>query len=523
VAGFAPVNPGWTYNLEVPIEDESDLTPLSFAMLHVDDGQVGVYEFDGQSGLDAPVFVDGEVVTPAFQLDAIHAHDQFVEGDTVEIHSVTAQVDGWLVIHSDNNGAPGPVLGQTQVLAGITDEVEVTLQADGRTEVLWPMLHVDTGVPGEYEFGAVPGADAPVITDGQVATLPIWTVDHVRVPNQIVLQGDGQGEPGTSVHVDSVLATVPGFLVIHVDNNGAPGPVAGFVAVDAGVSENVSVDALDPALLTPVLWPMLHVDTGVVGEYEFGSVPGADAPVFVDGSVLTFPINAAPSIVVTAQDPTPGEAEGSVVINIGEALISGQGWLAIHKDNNGQPGPVAAVALLHDGSNKDINIELSAADAGTQVFPMLHYDTGVVGEYEFGTVPDADAPVIVNGQVVVVPLALSTAVQPTEAAPTQEATEPVTASTTCTVTTRTSVNVRSSPTTADGTNIVGRLDPNETGNVTGQTQGGDGFIWFVLDEGSFVRSDVVVTAGDCSALASVEAPAAAEPVVAPNATEEAGG
>jgi hypothetical protein len=99
VAGFAPVAPGWTYNLEAPI-NASIATPTLYAMLHVDDGEVGKYEFDGQSGIDNPVIVDGQVVTPPFQVNIISAQDQFVSGDTVTIASVTVQQDGWLVIHS---------------------------------------------------------------------------------------------------------------------------------------------------------------------------------------------------------------------------------------------------------------------------------------------------------------------------------------------------------------------------------------------------------------------------------------
>src|SRR3954453_22824102 len=72
VAGFAAVAPGWTYNLEVPF-DATMSTPTLYAMLHVDDGTVGKYEFDGQSGLDNPVIVDGKVVTPAFKIDSIRA------------------------------------------------------------------------------------------------------------------------------------------------------------------------------------------------------------------------------------------------------------------------------------------------------------------------------------------------------------------------------------------------------------------------------------------------------------------
>ena len=58
----------------------------------------------------------------------------------------------------------------------------------------------------------------------------------------------------------------------------------------------------------------------------------------------------------------------------------------------GSPGAVLTVAKLHPGSNRNIIIEVNTADAGDLVFPMLHFDTGTLGEYEFGTVDGADVP-----------------------------------------------------------------------------------------------------------------------------------
>ncbi len=198
VAGYAPVAPGWTRNLEVPI-NTTTATPTLYAMLHVDDGNVGVYEYDAQSGIDNPVIVDGQIVTPSFQVDIVDAQDQFVDGDNVTIRSVTAQQDGWLVIHSDNNGAPGPVIGHERILAGTTNNVEVTLQQNGRTDALWAMLHLDTGEIGVYEFGTVEGADPPVVTNGVVASAPFWTVPHVRADDQIVGHGELQHDAARRV------------------------------------------------------------------------------------------------------------------------------------------------------------------------------------------------------------------------------------------------------------------------------------------------------------------------------------
>lgn len=397
VAGFAPVNPGWNFNVSIPV-DASVATPVLFAMLHVDDGTIGAYEFDGASGLDNPVSVDGQVVTPAFNVAILDATDQFITDGKVVIRTVVMAEGGWVVIHNNNEGAPGPVLGQTLVSAGTSTNVEVEISETMETSV-WPMLHVDTGVVGEYEFGTVEGADGPVVLGG-VATKQIFTVPHMRVADQIVVHGDGMTMEGMTptLTAASVLSEGAGFLVVHIDSEGAPGPVAGYAPVSAGLNENVVVE-LDPSVLTPVLWPMLHVDTGEAGVYEFGTVEGADGPVRVGDSVVTFPINAAPSL--TYSDQALSE-EGTITID--SALIDAAGWIAIHSNNGGAPGPVLATYPLRAGNNTNIVIALDAEAAGNLVFPMLHYDTNEAGVYEFGTVEGADGPVRVGGNVVVGPL-----------------------------------------------------------------------------------------------------------------------
>lgn len=407
VAGYAPVYAGDNRNVRVSI-DTSMATPMLFAMLHEDTGVVGTYEFGTVQGVDLPVSVDGHMVTPPFNVAIIDAYDQSIMGDTVTIKSVTTPVDGFMVIHSGDASNAGPVLGVTPISAGTTANVEVTLAADGRTDVLWPMLHVDDHAIGTYEFGTVQGADAPVFVNGVVATAPIWTVPHMRVDSQIVTHGDNapamdmmEGDMGPHVHVHGVLAEVPGFVVIHVDNNGAPGPVAGYAPVPAGFSEDVDVP-VDASMLTPVLWPMLHVDDHTMGTYEFGTVEGADGPVKVNDKVLTFPINAAPSLKL--MDQALGEGG---TITIPEAVIDAAGWIAIHSDNNGQPGPVIGTAWIPAGVSTNVVVTLSDPSmAGSQVFPMLHYDTGEAGVYEFGTVEGADAPVVVGGSVVFAPMAI---------------------------------------------------------------------------------------------------------------------
>ena len=398
VIGFRSINAGFNYNVQVAI-DAGAATPTLFAMLHMDTGEVGTYEFGQVEGADGPVVVDGAVVTPRFNVNVLNVTDQFLDGNSVRVASVTAQERGWIVIHADNDGKPGPVLGQTLFNAGTTENLVVFLNGEP-TDVLWPMLHLDTGVSGEYEFGAVEGADPPLKVGDRVAVTPIWTVPHMRVADQIVLYGDAMTMMDTPTLVaQSVLSEGAGWLVVHSDADGSPGPVLGVAPVAAGLNVNVTVDlAVDG--LTPVLWPMLHVDTGEAGVYEFGQVEGADGPVRVNDAVLTFPIHAAPSLVMEEQELHESH------VHIEQALIDAHGWLVIHSSQDGKPGPVIGTYPLIKGLNTDIEVEVDPAGVGSQVFPMLHYDTGEAGVYEFGQVEGADGPVVVGGNVVVAPLTI---------------------------------------------------------------------------------------------------------------------
>ncbi|MFO7166578.1 MAG: cupredoxin family copper-binding protein [Chloroflexota bacterium] len=98
---------------------------------------------------------------------SVDAADQAVTNRTVTVANVTSSVDGWIVIHLDEGGQPGRVLGYAGVRAGDNPNVQVTLSEDVAAGTgLWPMLHVDAGAVGTYEF---PGADVPVRdADGNV-------------------------------------------------------------------------------------------------------------------------------------------------------------------------------------------------------------------------------------------------------------------------------------------------------------------------------------------------------------------
>ena len=90
------------------------------------------------------------------------------------------------------------------------------------------------------------------------------------------LDAADQASDGKSIKVSKVNITgSTGFIAIHADASGAPGPVVGHVAIPEGDSTDVTV-TLDAPITTGAYWPMLHLDAGTLGTYEF---PGPDAPV----------------------------------------------------------------------------------------------------------------------------------------------------------------------------------------------------------------------------------------------------
>jgi hypothetical protein len=72
----------------------------------------------------------------------------------------------------------------------------------------------------------------------------------------------------------------------------------------------------------------------------------------------------------------------------------------------------------------------------------------------------------------------------------------------CTVSSGTDVNQRSGP----GTDfeLAGTLPNGVNAAVDGQATGADGFVWWRLGEGVWVRSDVVNEAGDCASVPTVQ-------------------
>ena len=91
---------------------------------------------------------------------SLEAVDQHGDGKTITIKTVNITGStGFIAIHADLSGKPGPVVGHVAIPAGDGHDIVVTLDKVSPTGAYWPMLHLDAGTIGTYEF---PGADVPV-------------------------------------------------------------------------------------------------------------------------------------------------------------------------------------------------------------------------------------------------------------------------------------------------------------------------------------------------------------------------
>lgn len=96
--------------------------------------------------------------------------------DAVVVRSVTSARNGWVVIHTVQDGKPvvPTSIGHAYVRAGTTADVYVPLTEAVEGNKVVAMLHLDDGEIGVYQFGANGTEfDKPVVVDGNPVVAPI--------------------------------------------------------------------------------------------------------------------------------------------------------------------------------------------------------------------------------------------------------------------------------------------------------------------------------------------------------------
>jgi plastocyanin len=113
---------------------------------------------------------------PAMEPATITAEAQQSDGTTVTVASIELPSPGFVAVHADGGGSPGPVIGHSALLpAGTSTDVVITLDEPLTADAtVYPMAHIDVDGNGQYDF-APPDVttDGPaLIADGDVAVVP---------------------------------------------------------------------------------------------------------------------------------------------------------------------------------------------------------------------------------------------------------------------------------------------------------------------------------------------------------------
>lgn len=206
------------------------------------------------------------------------------------VDKVLAPQDAWIVVHADDNGKPGMRVGLQHVDEGESTNVKVKLDKVGTAKVI-VAVHADRATAGEFDFDMMAptmSADRPYFVDekelARVVTVREFGV-KTGAGTAAIEVADQPGVAGT-LTVDRAVAPTGAWIVVHLDEDGAPGVRVGLAHIEAGESRSVPVE-LYPLPLTEKLFVAVHADRGEPKVYEFDmmdKVNSPDQPFFIDGA-----------------------------------------------------------------------------------------------------------------------------------------------------------------------------------------------------------------------------------------------
>ena len=396
VLAFTAVATGANDDVALTV-DPLQATPSLVAMLHLDGGASGEFEFPGP---DQPLQQDSAVVMASFALDfemtlpAVTVADQAVgEDGLIHVDSVTVPTPGWLLILAEDENTAGSLLGLAPLEEGVNESVVVSIPWRQATPRLYAALHQDSGRPGRLDY---PGEDLPLLAAGAPVVVPFGVTlpPDVLVLDQPLVEG--------KVVVERAISYGPGWLAVHRDEDGRPGLIIGSAPLADGVNEQIEVE-LAVSVATPQLHVRLHHDTEPGNGFNF---PAADPPVLYDGQLplpVTFRTNAG-NYVMTRDQPLSRDGDGPATVTIPYVVTDVPAWVVVHAFAEGQRGDILGVSLVPVGISRDVPVELSAAQAGATFHAVLYQDAGTAGQFDFPNGPDT--PLQRNRNVIHAPFAL---------------------------------------------------------------------------------------------------------------------
>ncbi len=167
---------GWIWAEDVALDGDAGALAVSEGeqtASATEDAMAAAGETDEEASETAGEETTEEDASPFADLEpSVTVHSQDVIRGQVTIAEAVVPVEGWVVIHADDAGSFGPIIGQAHLEPGPTTDLAVAIDVDAATETLYAMLHTDGGVFDVFEF---PGTDMPILEDGEPIS-PAFTV-----------------------------------------------------------------------------------------------------------------------------------------------------------------------------------------------------------------------------------------------------------------------------------------------------------------------------------------------------------
>jgi hypothetical protein len=282
---------------------------------------------------------------------------------------VSMPAAGWVVARIDQGGAPGEVIGISELLSiGVIERVAVPFFVPiSEDTVVHVTLHVDVDRDGRftYEPPASFVDEVAVRDDGQPATArALISLLPPLAPSDVFVED--QATDGSTVQ--DILATLsaPGFVVVHADDDGALGPVLGVSdLLPPGEVEGLEIDLAPPLPLTGIVYVAVYIDRNRDG--EFGPGPDADEiGVRDDGTLAIGEITlTVPARAPAAVDVSDQTLDGATVI-IDRVDLPFPGFVEILSDDDGSPGSRLGVSeLVAAGGVNEVEVTLATVPGET--------------------------------------------------------------------------------------------------------------------------------------------------------------
>lgn len=437
------IRKGETTNISIRLNSGVELNDgdTVTAILHNDTNQLGRFEFDGESGIDDPITSDsGEVVMETFTVSvmadptgSLTVEDQALVNNMLTVESITLDRSGYVVVHADTaeTGANFPVVPEiisepVYLEAGTHSNVQIMIEESAEVmadDVLWVMLHTDTGNVEVYEFDGQNGFDKPILDEEGMIVMEAVMITDIMNDATGSLAVNDQILSNNNINVGSITVGQDSYVVVHASNE-TGGPVVPEIIsqpvyLEEGSYENVIIPLLESADVNEgdTVWVMLHEDTGTEEEYEFDGQNGLDLPIVIDGEIvmeslmITEVENSAISGKLVVQDQALSESNTIIVETIN--LIE-DGWVVVHAaaETGGPVVPEIISMPVYLEAGKHDNVEVSLlesanVEAGDTVYVMLHNDTGLDAVYEFDGMNGLDLPIVVDGAILVKPVVIT--------------------------------------------------------------------------------------------------------------------